>query len=87
MKITIEDAGKTCILLSETNSSTNAFPIPISASQLVDGLKSLLADSETHDIQVGDVSLVAQRDWVAVHAGPARFELPHRNVYPLVIEA
>ncbi len=86
MKISIEEAGEnSCVLHSETNSSTNAFPIPISATALVDGLKQLLRNSEKRDHRVGTVYLARQRDWVAVHSGPGRFELPHANVYPIVL--
>lgn len=86
MQITIEEAGeKSCVLHSKTVSSTNSFPLPIAAPALVEGLKQLLSNPENRDLQVGEVSLVAQRDWIAVHCGPGRFELPHRNVYPIVL--
>ena len=88
MIISLEAGNETsCTLKSTSVSSSNAFTIPISATALVTGLRSLLADPETRDVSTGDVLVVGLRDWIAVQVGSDRFTIPYRNALSLVMDA
>ncbi|AQS48747.1 hypothetical protein BMG03_13795 [Thioclava nitratireducens] len=88
MTISLTTAGDTdCRLTEKTNSTSNAFTVPLSKGTLIAMLTELLSQPEKRMSGDGPVRCDRLRDGLRVSVGNGAFVLPYPQLFPLVVEA